>query len=72
MLKLFFDTEGCVFVVGFDPSILSSILEHDYGKDIVGDGLTYLKKLIQLNYRLPQPANERLHKFIDITLLTAV
>lgn len=63
MLKLFFDVPNCVFVLGFDPWYVARSIQKDY-QDIIGDGLDYLKKILQLNYALPQPDEPAMREFI--------
>lgn len=63
-MKLFFESRNCVFVLGFDPYYVArSIRKESHG--LIPDGLSYLQKLVQVEYRLPQPTDRNLDQLLD-------
>jgi KAP family P-loop domain len=52
-IKHLFDVEGIVFVLGIDRSQLSHSIKALYGSEF--DAAGYLKRFIDLDYRLPEP-----------------
>jgi hypothetical protein len=53
-IKHLFDVEGVVFLLGIDRSQLSHSIKALYGSTFDASG--YLKRFIDLDYRLPEPA----------------
>lgn len=52
-INLFFDQEGCFFIIGADLFLISKAIEFQY-KDLNGfSGIDYIKKMIQLQFDLP-------------------
>lgn len=63
-MKLFFDTQQCIFVLGFDPAVVSrSIARELHGN--IPEGLEYLEKLVQVEFQLYQPDDARLLTLIE-------
>jgi hypothetical protein len=62
-IKHFFEIDKVVFILGLDINELKHSIKKVFGNDLDTD--KYLKKLIDVNYNLPQPNME---KFIDIQL----
>jgi hypothetical protein len=52
-IKHLFDVEGIVFVLGIDREQLSHSIKALYGSEF--DAIGYLKRFIDLDYRLPEP-----------------
>jgi len=81
-MKLFFDLEGFVFVVGLDQDVVEHVIDLKYGPSRAttsGDRLTasrvsgaeYVKKIFQLPYRLAPVARDQLEEFLDAAYLEA-
>lgn len=75
-MKLFFDLQGFVFVVGLDREIVELVIDSKYGREqqpaterepmAAGrvTGAEYVKKIFQLEYRLAPVAEEQLEDFL--------
>ena len=64
-INLFFDQEGCFFVFGADISMVSKAIDFDY-KNLEGfSGIDYIKKMIQLQFDLPEIEEEGIKKFME-------
>lgn len=76
-IKLFMDVPDCVFVLGVDPSIISTGIHQKYqiqknnndeklstNKDEISIGKRYLDKIIQLPFHLPKISKNALSHFI--------
>jgi hypothetical protein len=71
-MKLFFDVEGCVFVVGLDHKIAEKAVAVKY-RSIAGDettepgvsGADYVKKIFQVPFTLPQITAGQLREYLD-------
>lgn len=64
-INLFFDQEGCFFIIGADISLISKAIEFEY-KDLNGfSGIDYVKKMIQLQFDLPTINNIDIIKFVE-------
>lgn len=63
-VKLYLDTPGFVFVIGFDSTVVSEAIleEKKYSKVITSRD--YLDKIIQIQYRVPVPDDEQVQVFI--------
>jgi energy-coupling factor transporter ATP-binding protein EcfA2 len=72
-MKLFFDVEGCVFVVGLDREIIERAVALKY-RSIADEGATqpsvsgsdYVKKIFQVPFTLPPVAAVQLQGYLDI------
>jgi hypothetical protein len=74
-MKLFFDVEGCVFVVGLDHKIAEKAVALKYrsitplaGADAAGQdvsGSDYVKKLFQVPFTLPPVTADQLKGYLD-------
>jgi hypothetical protein len=76
-MKLFFDLQGFVFVVGLDQEIVELVIDAKYGRDARPveqaerarksriSGIEYVKKIFQLPYRLEPVAVEQLDEFLS-------
>jgi hypothetical protein len=64
-VKLYLDTPGFVFVIGFDSTVVSEAIleEKKYSKVITSRD--YLEKIIQIQYRVPVPDDEQVQAFIS-------
>lgn len=56
-IKHLFSVEGVIFVLSLDRKQLSSSVKAVYGNEIDTDG--YLRRFIDLSYRLPTPSSEQ-------------
>jgi hypothetical protein len=66
-IRLFFDQEGCIFVLGMDLDTISTAIESYYrsqGYQQI-NGKEYLKKMIQLRFNLPPIRGNDIEQFID-------
>ena len=71
-MKLFFDVEGCVFVVGLDHEIAEKAVAVKY-RSIAGEGTTepgisgsdYVKKMFQVPFTLPPITADQLKGYLD-------
>jgi hypothetical protein len=69
-MKLFFDVEGCVFVVGLDQDIAERAIAAKYGgaqdPDMPGiaSGSDYVKKLFQVPFALPPILPRQLQEYL--------
>ena len=52
-IKVMLDVPGFVFVLALNQEIVERAVEHHYGRDYGIQGRDYLKKLVQLEFRLP-------------------
>lgn len=78
-VNLLLDSEYCVFIIGMDSSVLSRSIQAKY-KDIqpyfdngdytsrIGLGRHFLEKIIQIDFRVPQPDKSHIADFIDYQL----
>jgi hypothetical protein len=63
-MKLFFESKNCIFVLGFDPSIVAKSIQRE-SHGMIPDGLVYLRKIIQAEYRLPQSPDAKLLSLLN-------
>ena len=70
-VKLFFDMQRCVFVVGVDAAIVQKGIEFKYNGNLNIRGQDYLEKLIQLPFNLPRVDEEEFKKFAEEICLGA-
>jgi len=69
-MKLFFDTEGCVFIVGLDRDIAERAIAAKYkaepGPDVQGiaSGSDYIKKIFQVPFALPSIFPQQLGAYL--------
>jgi hypothetical protein len=82
-MKLFFDLQGFVFVVGLDQDIVEDVIDAKYGRDARTaerterartsrvSGSEYVKKIFQLPYRLSPVAPDHLDAFLSATYTEA-
>lgn len=78
-VNLLLDSEYCIFVIGMDSSVLSRSIQAKY-KEIqpyfdngdytsrIGLGRHFLEKIIQIDFRVPQPDMSHIADFIDYQL----
>ena len=64
-VKLYLDTQGFVFIIGFDSTVVSEAIlaEKKYSKQITSRD--YLDKIIQILYQVPVPDEEQVQVFIE-------
>ena len=75
-MKLFFDLEGFVFIVGLDRNIVERAVSLKYGQVSESaaptiTGSEYLKKVFQVPFTLPRVDTAQLNGYIDGTLANA-
>lgn len=78
-MKLFFDVQGCVFVVGLDQAVAERAVAQKYA---VGDtstseqspvsGVDYLKKIFQVPFALPRIGTDQLREYCWAMLASSV
>ncbi len=62
-INLFFNQEGCFFIIGTDISLISNAIDQKY--TIKGfSGRDYIKKMIQLQFNLPAIRHDDIEKFM--------
>lgn len=67
-INLFFDKEGCFFIFGTDISLISKAIDSEY-KDLKGfSGIDYIKKMVQLQFDLPEIHEEDIKEFVETEL----
>lgn len=67
-INLFFDKEGCFFIFGTDISLISKAIDSEY-KDLEGfSGIDYIKKMVQLQFDLPEIHEEDIKEFVETEL----
>ena len=71
-MKLFFDLDGFVFVVGLDRKVIEEVVDSKYHAEQNGDddkrrvlGEEYIKKIFQVPYTLAPVGAGQLRKFLD-------
>jgi hypothetical protein len=69
-MKLFFDVEGCVFVVGLDQEIAEKAVARkyqmpDHDTEPTLDGAQYIEKLFQVHFNLPRLGIQMLPGYLD-------
>lgn len=69
-MKLFFDTEGFVFVAGLDQAVIERAVTLKY--QLAGDaegaaltGINYLKKVFQVPFALPRVSTSQLDEYLN-------
>ncbi len=73
-MKLFFDFDGFVFVVGLDQQVVEWCIDHRYAEASGSDeedgfrvrGADYIKKIFQVPFALPPVAQRRAEELIDV------
>lgn len=65
-IKLFFDMEGCVFVMGIDREVVQRGIEVKYRRTRQVSGQDYLEKIIQLPFVLPPVERDTFQRFVEI------
>lgn len=73
-MKLFFDLEGFVFVVGLDQGIIERAVQHKYLTNVAGpdggtatyiSGTDYIKKIFQVQFTAPRVDQSQLVAYLD-------
>ena len=64
-IKLFFDLDECVFVLGIDSEVVQKGVEYRYKDSIKIRGQDYLEKIIQLPFSLPPISEDSFQTFFD-------
>jgi len=67
-INLFFDQKGCIFVLGMDTNLISKAVKSHYANYEGFSGEDYLKKMIQLQFDLPEIRQEEIREFIESEL----
>jgi hypothetical protein len=70
-MKLFFDVEGCVFVVGLDQAIVEQAVAAKYGTDASTGSqdlvrAEYVKKIFQVPFALPRLSTRQLQDYLTV------
>jgi KAP family P-loop domain len=64
-IKVFFDINGIVFVIGMDPASIDKIVSVKYGERTTVTGLDYIQKIVQLPFQIPTWGDSDISKFIQ-------
>ena len=64
-INLFFDQKGCIFVFGMDINLIAKAINSHYTDYKGFSGEDYLKKMIQLQFDLPEIRKEEIREFIE-------
>jgi len=70
-MKLFFDVEGCVFVVGLDQEIAERAVAVKYGtvgeeaQQVQVSGTDYVEKIFQVPFMLPKMSSPQLPSYLE-------
>ena len=64
-INLFFDQEGCFFIIGMDISLVSNAINFEYKNFDGFCGNDYIKKMIQLQFNLPALREEDIQEFME-------
>jgi thymidylate kinase len=67
-INLFFDQQGCIFIFGMDTNLIAKAVTSHYSKYTDFKGEDYLKKMIQLQFDLPEIRKEDIKEFIENAL----
>jgi hypothetical protein len=67
-IKLYLNTLGFVFVIGYDKTIVSEAVMKRKGFSAAVTGTDYLEKIIQVSYRMPRPSEDGALSLIDAYL----
>lgn len=76
-MKLFFDVEGFVFVVGLDHAIAELAVQHKYAEQGASastppvSGTDYIKKIFQVPFALPRIGADQMHEYLNNIALNA-
>lgn len=69
-MKLFFDVQGCVFVVGLDQAVAERAVAQKYSvtepattSQVAISGVDYLKKIFQVPFALPRVGTDQLRDY---------
>ncbi len=71
-MKLFFDVEGCVFIVGLDQAIAERAVAVKYGTldgaspQAAVSGIDYVKKIFQVPFALPRISTDQLQDYLTV------
>ena len=66
-IRLFFDLEGCLFILGIDQEVVQKGIEIKYDQRLQMRGRDYLDKLIQLPFTLPPISEKSFDSFVRVT-----
>ena len=66
-IRLFFDLDGCLFILGIDHEVVQKGIEVKYDRHLKMRGRDYLDKLIQLPFTLPPISAQSFDSFIHAT-----
>jgi hypothetical protein len=69
-INLFFDQEGCIFIFGMDLGIISKAIKSHYNEYEGFSGESYIKKMVQLQFNLPEISTQDCRNFISQELVT--
>ncbi len=67
-IKLYLFVPKCAFVIGFDRDVIDKGIETIYGKDSNISGTDYIKKILQLPFKVPKPGKEEIGNYIEICI----
>jgi len=62
-IKLYLCVPKCAFVIGFNRDVVDKGIETIYGKDSNINGTDYIKKIMQLPFKIPKPGKKEIAKY---------
>ena len=70
-INLFFDSQGCIFIIGMDIYLISKSIDTYYEKSGADEfsGRNFIRKLIQLQFNLPIIRMEGIKNYIENDLV---
>jgi CheY-like chemotaxis protein len=63
-IKLYLDAPGFVFVIGYDPSVVTDAILDQKQYSASTTGREYLEKIIQITFRIQQPDDEQVQRLM--------
>lgn len=67
-IKIFFDIEGIVYVIGMDSNSIDSLIKKKYGENPSVRGFDYMQKIVQLPFQIPFWNKRDIEKFVSDTI----
>ncbi|MBU7046391.1 MAG: pentapeptide repeat-containing protein [Theionarchaea archaeon] len=64
-IKLHLSVPKCTFMIGFDRDVVDRGIEIIYGRDSNINGTDYIKKIIQLPFKVPKPGKEEIVNYTE-------
>lgn len=68
-INLFFDQKGCIFILGMDVNLITDAISSRYTDYKGFSGKDYIKKMIQLQFDLPEIREQDIRDYIEKELI---